>query len=579
MSNRDLVLNRRHYWLRTKQSAFALVVLVAVSWLAMHPHWSWTVRASVAGSVALAGLFALLVWEVRVMHRNTGFTIFPPGWGSFQPRSGEGSGRFLSLYEFLPYRWRPGGILIGRPLPEQQLLGVFRNAWFGPRDDRHMLTIAGSRSGKGTAALIPNLLIYPGSALVIDPKGELAQITARRRGQGGDRVSEALGQDVFILDPEDIVDGLGGHCWNPLVELVPTNPHVWGHASRIALALVPMSQGGGDTEFFLTNARNMLTALILHVIEEEPPERRNLIYIRQLIMQGDQELFDLIDDECTKTGRANPYRDPHEALLAYLAQSSLHAGKIAGIFRRLVSKADQELSGILGTLDEQTSFLDEYSMQKTLANSDFSLKDLKRRPTTVYVCLRGSKLSGPLAKIVYVMIDLALDMLEQVPGRPPYPVLFAMDEFYCLGRNESLDRAIGLVAGYGITLWAVVQHIGQLKKHYPDTWDNFIRNSRGVQVFGDQDMDTLKWVEQRIGDRVLKRPDGSLDRRPLLSVSDLASYYLNRESRRQLFIPNGKPVAALGLIDYYDGSFPKHWYDDDIRAQQRHLYSAWKEVV
>lgn len=51
--------------------------------------------------------------------------------------------------------------------------------WLGRRDDgaaignddnRHMLTIAGSRAGKGTSAIVPNLCLWPGSCVVIDPK-------------------------------------------------------------------------------------------------------------------------------------------------------------------------------------------------------------------------------------------------------------------------------------------------------------------------------------------------------------------------------------------------------------------------
>jgi type IV secretion system protein VirD4 len=64
----------------------------------------------------------------------------------------------------------------------------------GVHDDRHLLTIAGSRAGKGRAAIIPNMLRYPGSVLAIDPKGELARATAKNR-------AERLGQRVAILDP------------------------------------------------------------------------------------------------------------------------------------------------------------------------------------------------------------------------------------------------------------------------------------------------------------------------------------------------------------------------------------------
>jgi len=63
----------------------------------------------------------------------------------------------------------------------------------GLDDDRHFVTIAGSRSGKGTSAIIPNLCIYPGSVVCLDPKGENASITAARRGAGAEGC-EGMGQ-------------------------------------------------------------------------------------------------------------------------------------------------------------------------------------------------------------------------------------------------------------------------------------------------------------------------------------------------------------------------------------------------
>jgi type IV secretion system protein VirD4 len=73
-------------------------------------------------------------------------------------------------------------------------LGEVNGQLVGIDDDRHMITVAGSRAGKGVSALVPNLLTYRGSVLAIDPKGELACITAEHRAKG-------LGQKVHVLDP------------------------------------------------------------------------------------------------------------------------------------------------------------------------------------------------------------------------------------------------------------------------------------------------------------------------------------------------------------------------------------------
>ena len=89
------------------------------------------------------------------------------------------------------WKYEPGKIFLGSL--DQQLIGV--------SDDRHMMTVAGNRAGKGVSAIIPNLLEYPGSILAIDPKGENAARTKNRRDKGSKNIKQSLGQDVYVLDP------------------------------------------------------------------------------------------------------------------------------------------------------------------------------------------------------------------------------------------------------------------------------------------------------------------------------------------------------------------------------------------
>lgn len=84
-------------------------------------------------------------------------------------------GRFYSPSPALSYDPRNPG--------RKLLLGILDGKLIGLEDDQHMITVAGSRLGKGVSMIIPNLLFYSGSLLVIDPKGEFASITARRRAE------------------------------------------------------------------------------------------------------------------------------------------------------------------------------------------------------------------------------------------------------------------------------------------------------------------------------------------------------------------------------------------------------------
>jgi type IV secretion system protein VirD4 len=70
------------------------------------------------------------------------------------------------------------------------MVGGLDKKLIGIEDNRHILTVAGSRAGK-SVTLIGNLLFYQGSILATDPKAELANITAERRAK--------LGQKVYVL--------------------------------------------------------------------------------------------------------------------------------------------------------------------------------------------------------------------------------------------------------------------------------------------------------------------------------------------------------------------------------------------
>src|SRR6185312_15521150 len=105
-----------------------------------------------------------------------------------------GSARFAGLLDEWANPWKPGDVLLGRSMYDPRWL-------VGIKDDRHVATIATTRAGKGRSVIIPNLLTWRGSALVIDPKGQNACVTALKRGHGGAGLTGALGQTVRILDP------------------------------------------------------------------------------------------------------------------------------------------------------------------------------------------------------------------------------------------------------------------------------------------------------------------------------------------------------------------------------------------
>ncbi|ALU42391.1 hypothetical protein AT705_05165 [Pseudoalteromonas rubra] len=537
----------KHKWL------FSILVLSSI-WILLAPDIPDGLLQMRAGFVVLLGMVFVVVLELKYVRLVYGLSYIPPGWGTFQPVSGEDKGRFLSLWELATtYRFVLGGIFLGRPLPEHRLFGLFNRVKVGPKDDRHLLTIAGSRGGKGTAAIIPNLLLYPGSVIAIDPKGELASITASRRGCGSQRVTSYMGQNVFVFDPENSVPGFPSASWNPLSELNLDDPRLWAHVSRISAAIIPKNDDP-NSAFFTNHARTLLTALIVHVLETESPEKQNLIYVRKLIMEGDDELY----QSCLANGAT--FTNAEEALFQFMAQSGAQNGKIARAADSYIRSAPEQRSGVMGTLQEQTDIFDDPGLENAMVRSDFSLSAMKHSPTTVYLCIQSTSLSTQLVKILSVFIELSIVAFGTDKHSPKENILYIIDECYALGKNDSIDVGMGLFAGFGVTLWPVLQNIGQLKALYPNNYQTFMTNCRAVQFFNEQEPDTLKYIEEKSGKKQKVRPDGTYYEAPLLSTHALTTDYLVRDSRRQIISFQGRPLALLELYDYYK-HFPKNWYE------------------
>jgi type IV secretory pathway TraG/TraD family ATPase VirD4 len=94
--------------------------------------------------------------------------------------------------EHVNYWMSPAELFKHRNEPGKIILGKLAGTYLGHLDDRAQVLIAGARAGKTKTVLEPNLFLYNGSMLVMDPKGELAQTARFRR---------ATGHDVYVLDP------------------------------------------------------------------------------------------------------------------------------------------------------------------------------------------------------------------------------------------------------------------------------------------------------------------------------------------------------------------------------------------
>ena len=225
---------------------------------------------------------------------------------------------------------------------------------------------------------------------------------------------------------------------------------------------------------------------------------------------------------------------------------------------RHLGKSDREAAGVLSAAQRHTHFLDSPRMSAVLGRSDFTFADVKARPTTVYLVLPPDRLAT-YARWLRLMLAQGLTDLARAPASPARPVLFLLDEFAALGRLEPVERAMGLMAGYGLQLWPILQDMSQLKDLYGERAATFIANAGVQQVFGVNDFETAKWLSQMMGQETagfqtdsFKPGDGpsfsnNLTGRDLLTPDEI----MQLRPENQLLRVQGQATAVAQKLRYY----------------------------
>lgn len=372
---------------------------------------------------------------------------------------------------------RSGSFLLGRLHPDHGL-----NLPAGINDDRHLFVMAGSRAGKGTSMLIPNLLHWRGGIFCIDPKGENASITAMRRGTAtgakgtGTTVRDFLGQQVAIIDPMGTVQGAAKRyrvAYNPLADIERGTDQEAAQIYALTESIIIDEQGNGS--HFTESAGTILAGLIEAVIHTEKPKDAHLLTVRE------------------------KYQEGMAALKAYLEAVVTPAGLAVDAFTILEDVGDDEGGSFSTTLNRQLRWLSDPRMQRHLAGDGFSLVKALRENASVYVCLPPSQINRMkrwLRSLVRIALDAKMNTLKPAKGER---TLFILDEFYSLGHMQLIEDAAAYMAGYGIKLVPVIQNIGQVQKLYEKNWETFLGNAGAIIAWGLNDLESEKYISDRMG--------------------------------------------------------------------------------
>ena len=384
---------------------------------------------------------------------------------------------------------------------------------FGWHEDLNLLTCAGPRAGKGVGAVIPNLLLFPGSAVVIDPKGELATETAEYR-------RDRLGQKIIVLDPAKtakVPDDMRG-TYNPLAQLDPNDPGVISAAQSIASGIVVPNPKAKEP-FWDQTALSFIQAIIIYMLEFFPPEKRTLMKLRETASVGDWDLYQeflchMREDEDGDPSYEGSAEKAFELLLAEMFDSDAFGGVMREEAAKISQMGDSTRGNVLGNVRTHLDFLKDPLLWGALAdNSDhpnsFNLADLRNQEqfTTVYICLPVDMMvvQGRWMRLLIMQICQYIQRTE-FNKETDWPVLMMIDEFFQLGPLPAIENTLTYAPGFGLRLWLIIQDIGQLKKNYPDTFETILGACGIKQFFGINDLPTAKYLSELLGEEEIDVP-------------------------------------------------------------------------
>lgn len=341
----------------------------------------------------------------------------------------------------------------------------------------HLLTVGGAGTGKTTTIAIPNCLTWRGPLVALDPKGELAHKCRA--------VREAMGHDVLVLDPSDD----DSDAINVLDSLDPSSDRVVSQVAAVVTWLTGGKRLEGDNAVFESDARGLIQGLLLDLICD-PTIPRNQKTLR--------ELCDRINGNVANYLSAMELKPP------------LHGfgipKKTAARMLSMQIDAPEQWQGVIAHAGMMTDWLKNPRYARLVSGEGRRvrpIRELLRGNLDVFVAIPLRDLDAQPEVARTVLGALLNTIYEEFEKRKSIAtrVLFLLDEMPRLGKMEIIQTARDAGRGLGVTLWAIVQDLGQLDQCYgKDGAKGWIESTWMMNFLSVRHPETAEFVSSMIGD-------------------------------------------------------------------------------
>ena len=454
-------------------------------------------------------------------------------------RSTHGDARFAGLLDL-----QKKGMF--QPSGDGIVVGKFGGRLLRISGQQFVILAAPTRSGKGVGVVIPNLLEYQESVVVLDIKQENFDLTSGWRAQQG--------QEVYLFNP--FAEDRRTHRWNPLTYVSGDPAFRVSDLMSIAAMLYP--DGSDEQKFWVGQARNAFMAFALYLFDAwDEDKRAGFPFARAPTLGAVYRI---------SSGNG---KSELKAYLQELSQRPFLSSSARSAFANLLSQADETFASILGTFKEPLNPWLNPVLDAATSDDDFLLTELRRKRMTIYVGIQPNKLAeGRLILNLFFSQIITLNTRELPRGNPElkHQCLLLMDEFTSIGRVDILASAVAYMAGYNLRLLPIIQSMAQLDATYGREVARTIITNHALQIiYAPREQQDANDYSEMLGYTTVRRQN--ITRGKDVSRSE-------SEERRALMLPQELKAMGTGKEVFLYEGLPHPVICEKIRYyQDRHFTS------
>ncbi|KIC08867.1 type VI secretion protein [Leisingera sp. ANG-M1] len=413
-------------------------------------------------------------------------------------------------------------------------------------DIPHVMMVAPTRAGKGVGFVIPNILSFGGSAVVLDVKGENFEKTARYRMANGD--------EIYRFSPFDWANGT--HRYNPLERIAKSGSFAEQFTEVSILADLFLDKDNKQSDTFSEAGKTIFVAACLLALQRG---KATLGEVCRIVSDGS---------------------DKNSQYLAYAEEAN--EPTLEMLWTNAASASDRLLTSNIQAL--KTAGLKQWDNPAVVAatsENDFDFLTFRKKPQSLYIVVTEDHIPtlSPLLRLIFA--DLIASLRSHEPARDePWPVMIMIDEFQQMGAMPYIERAIHTLASYGGRVAMIAQSLSALDKIYGQEGRESLENGAGLKLYiTPRDARTVREVSAAVGKTTREAVTASYGRdKWFLGAQSTASRLEERpllsETEARFMDPDEVVILAL----------PQHpikvrrikYFEDPVLSEMMNAQVGWE---